>query len=89
MFSAAVLPWLNATSQCSIRIVPAVQTESYSQMSPAAIHALRRGSQGATSTRTPPRSPIVKPARCASPMSGVTPAPITTASAGSSRPPVA
>ena len=36
MFSAAVLPWLKATSQCSMRIGRPWTAESYSQMSPAA-----------------------------------------------------
>ena len=37
MFSAAVLPWLKATSQCSMRIARRrARRESYSQMSPAA-----------------------------------------------------
>ncbi len=58
MFSAAVLPWLKATSQCSIRSgAPPCTTESYSQMSPAAntpgAELSRREEQ-----RTPPRSPI-------------------------------
>ena len=37
MFSAAVLPWLKATSQCSTRIwAPSWTTLSYSATSPAA-----------------------------------------------------
>ena len=88
MFSAAVLPWLNATSQCSIRIrAPPWMTDSYSQMSPAA-YTPGTELSSREEQRTPPRSPISSPAFWASCTSGVTPAPTTTASAASSRPPL-
>ena len=87
MFSAAVLPWLKATSQCSIRTgAPPCSGESYSQMSPAAKMPSTEDSRRELQ-RTPPFSPISSPALPASVTSGVTPAPITTASASSERPP--
>ena len=85
MFSAAVLPWLKATSQCSIRIGRPWTGLSYSQMSPA---AKIPGTELSSPLEhfTPPASPSSSPACAASVMSGITPAPITTASQSSSSP---
>ena len=83
MFSAAYRPWLNATSQCSIR-------------SRAAVHdavvlgdVARREDAGRARLQVPvDEHPAVglSPACSASMMSGVTPAPITTKSHSISRP---
>ena len=85
MLSAAVLPWLKATSQCSIRIGRPWIGLSYSQMSPA---AKMPGTELSSCAEhfTPPASPISSPAPFASVTSGVTPAPITTRSQSSSSP---
>src|SRR5436309_9281461 len=85
MFRAAVLPWLKATSQCSIRICDPCTTLSYSQMSPAAQIPGTELSR-VDEHLTPPASPISSPAALASVTSGLTPAPITTHSAGNSLP---
>ena len=85
MLSAAVLPWLKATSQCSIRMWRPCTGLSYSQMSPAAKMPGTELSSRAEHS-TPPASPISSPAAFASVTSGVTPAPITTKSQSSSSP---
>src|SRR5689334_4999757 len=85
MFSAAVLPWLKATSQCSIRNVLPCTTLSYSQMSPAA-NTPGTELSSVEEHFTPPASPSSSPADLASVTSGCTPAPITTMSQGSSLP---
>ena len=86
MFSAAVLPCLNATSQCSTRRWRPWTTLSYSQMSPA---AKTPGTELSSRDEhfTPPASPSSSPAPRASITSGMTPAPITTRSQSSDRPP--
>ena len=85
MFNAAVLPWLNATSQCSMRSGLPWMTLSYSQMSPA---AKMPGTEVSSWDEhfTPPASPRSSPAAFASVTSGWTPAPITTLSHSSSSP---
>src|SRR5215210_7298702 len=85
MLNAAVLPWLNATSQCSIRIGLPCTGLSYSQMSPAAKMFAAEVSSPAPHF-TPPCSPISSPAVLASDTSGLTPIPTTTKSHSISRP---
>ena len=62
MFSAAVLPWLKATSQCSMRIGRPWTGLSYSQMSPAAKMPGTELSRPAEHF-TPPASPSSSPRR--------------------------
>src|SRR5436305_2013010 len=81
--SAAVLPWLKATSQCSTRSRRRLTTLSYSAMSPATNTPGTEDSSVALAI-TPPLSPSSSPAARARVTSGITPTPITTASASSS-----
>src|SRR5215213_784399 len=85
MLNAAVLPWLNATSQCSIRIGLPCTGLWYSQMSPAA-NTFGCELSSPAEQATPPCSPISSPAAFASETSGVTPMPTTTKSQSSSSP---
>ena len=72
MLSAAVLPWLKATSQCSMRIGLPCTGLWYSQMSPAAKIPGTELSRPAEHS-TPPASPSSSPAERASVTSGITP----------------
>ena len=87
MFSAAVLPWLKATSQCSIRIRrPPWITLSYSAMSPGRVDPRRRRPQAGVDV-DPAAVGRARARRCGrASRRASAPAPITTASASSRRP---
>ena len=87
MFSAAVLPWLNATSQCSIRMRCAAVHDALVLGDVAGGEDARaRRSGGGSRPRRRRCSPISRPAVRASLTSGTAPTPTTTASASSRRP---